>query len=104
MAVKTREEILEAIKSKIGEDTSDDSISLLEDITDTIDDYETRVADKTDWKNKYDELDATWRRKYIERFSGKSGEGIKNEQEEQIKDDDDDEPRTFDELFTEREG
>lgn len=103
MAVKTREEILEAIKSKIGEDTSDDSISLLEDITDTIDDYETRVADKTDWKNKYDELDATWRRKYIERFSGKSGEGIKNEQEEQIKDDDD-EPRTFDELFTEREG
>lgn len=102
MAVKTREEILEAIKSKIGEDTSDDSISLLEDITDTIDDYETRVADKTDWKNKYDELDATWRRKYIERFSGKSGEGIKNEQEEPIKDDD--EPRTFDELFTEREG
>lgn len=102
MAVKTREEILEAIKSKIGEDTSDDSISLLEDITDTIDDYETRVADKTDWKNKYDELDATWRRKYIERFSGKSGEDIKNEQEEQIKDDN--EPRTFDELFTEREG
>lgn len=102
MAVKTREKILEAIKSKIGEDTSDDSISLLEDITDTIDDYETRVADKTDWKNKYDELDATWRRKYIERFSGKSGEDIKNEQEEQIKDDS--EPRTFDELFTEREG
>ena len=102
MAVKTREEILEAIKSKIGEDTSDDSISLLEDITDTMDDYETRVADKTDWKNKYDELDATWRRKYIERFSGKTGEDIKNEQEEQIKDDS--EPRTFDELFTESEG
>lgn len=102
MGVRTREEILEAIRSRIGEDTSDESISLLEDITDTMEDYETRVADKTDWKNKYDELDATWRRKYIERFSGKSGEDIKNEQEEQIKDDD--EPRTFDELFTEREG
>lgn len=102
MAVRTREEILEAIRSRIGEDTSDESISLLEDITDTMEDYETRVADKTDWKNKYDELDATWRRKYIERFSGKSGEDVKNEQEEQIKDDD--EPRTFDELFTEREG
>lgn len=102
MAVRTREEILEAIRSRIGEDTSDESISLLEDITDTMEDYETRVADKTDWKNKYDELDATWRRKYIERFSGKSGEDIKNEQEEQIKDDS--EPRTFDELFTEREG
>lgn len=102
MAVRTREEILEAIRSRIGEDTSDESISLLEDITDTMEDYETRVADKTDWKNKYDELDTTWRRKYIERFSGKSGEDIKNEQEEQIKDDN--EPRTFDELFTEREG
>lgn len=102
MAVRTREEILEAIRSRIGEDTSDESISLLEDITDTMKDYETRVADKTDWKNKYDELDATWRRKYIERFSGKTGEDIKNEQEEQIKDDS--EPRTFDELFTEREG
>lgn len=102
MAVRTREEILEAIRSSIGEDTSDESISLLEDITDTMEDYETRVADKTDWKNKYDELDATWRRKYIERFSGKTGEDIKNEQEEQIKDDS--EPRTFDELFTEREG
>lgn len=102
MAVRTREEILEAIRSRIGEDTSDESISLLEDITDTMEDYETRVADKTDWKNKYDELDATWRRKYIERFSGKTGEDIKDEQEEQIKDDS--EPRTFDELFTEREG
>lgn len=102
MAVRTREEILEAIRSRIGEDTSDESISLLEDITDTMEDYETRVADKTDWKNKYDELDDTWRRKYIERFSGKTGEDIKNEQEEQIKDDS--EPRTFDELFTEREG
>ena len=102
MAVRTREEILEAIRSRIGEDTSDESISLLEDITDTMEDYETRVADKTDWKNKYDELDATWRRKYIERFSGKTGEDSKNEQEEQIKDDS--EPRTFDELFTEREG
>lgn len=102
MGVRTREEILEAIRSRIGEDTSDESISLLEDITDTMGDYETRLADKTDWKNKYDELDATWRRKYIERFSGKTGEDIKNEQEEQIKDDS--EPRTFDELFTEREG
>lgn len=102
MAVRTREEILETIRSRIGEDTSDESISLLEDITDTMEDYETRVADKTDWKNKYDELDDTWRRKYIERFSGKTGEDIKNEQEEQIKDDS--EPRTFDELFTEREG
>ena len=102
MAVKTREEIMEDIRKRIGEDTSDEAISLLEDVTDTFTDYETKVADKTDWKAKYDEMDANWRKKYIDRFSGKTGEEVKEEQEEQIKDDS--EPRTFDELFTEREG
>lgn len=102
MAVKTRDEIVEAVRKRIGEDTSDEAISLLEDVTDTFADYETRVADKTDWKTKYDEMDASWRKKYMDRFSGKTGEEDKEEQEEQIKDDS--EPRTFDELFTEREG
>lgn len=102
MAVKTRDEIMEAIRKRIGEDTSDEAIALLEDVTDTFTDYETRVADKTDWKTKYDEMDANWRKKYMDRFSGKTGEDIKEEQEEQIKDDS--EPRTFDDLFTEREG
>lgn len=102
MAVKPYGEILEAVRKRIGEDTSDEAISLLEDVTDTFADYETRVADKTDWKTKYDEMDASWRKKYMDRFSGKTGEEVKEEQEEQIKDDS--EPRTFDELFTEREG
>lgn len=102
MAVKTRDEIMEAIRKCIGEDTSDEAISLLEDVTDTFADYETKVADKTDWKTKYDEMDASWRKKYMDRFSGKTGEEIKEEQEKQIKDDS--EPRTFDELFAEREG
>ena len=102
MAFKTRDEIMEAIRKRIGEDTSDEAISLLEDVTDTFADYETKVADKTDWKTKYDEMDASWRKKYMDRFSGKTGEEVKEEQEEQIKDDS--EPKTFDELFTEREG
>ena len=101
MAVKTRDEIMEAIRKRIGEDTSDEAISLLEDVTDTFTDYETKVADKTDWKAKYDEMDARWRKTYMDRFSGNTGEEVKDEQEEQIKDDS--EPRTFDELFTERE-
>lgn len=102
MAIKTRDEIVEAVRKRIGEDTSDEAISLLEDVTDTFADYETKVADKTDWKTKYDEMDASWRKKYMDRFSGTTGEEVKDEQEEQIKDDS--EPRTFDELFTEREG
>lgn len=65
MAVKTRDEIMEAIRKRIGEDTSDEAISLLEDVTDTFADYETKAADKTDWKAKYDEMDANWRKKYL---------------------------------------
>lgn len=102
MAVKDRDSILAAVKQMIGDNTSDEAIALMEDITDTITDYETKTADKTDWKAKYDEMDASWRRKYIERFSGKTDEEIKYEQEKQIKDDG--EIRSFDELFTEREG
>ena len=102
MAIKTRDEIMEVIRRRIGEDTSDEAISLLEDVTDTFTDSETRVADKTDRKAKSDEMDASWRKKYMDRFSGKTGEDLKEEQQEQIKDDS--QPRTFDELFTEREG
>ena len=102
MGVKDRDSILAAVKQVIGDNTSDEAITLMEDITDTFADYETKVSDKTNWKAKYEELDTNWRKKYIERFSGKTGEEIKEEQEEQIKDDG--EIRSFDELFTEREG
>lgn len=102
MAVKDKDSILAAVKQMIGDNTSDEFIALMEDITDTITDYESKIADKTDWKAKYDEMDENWRKKYIERFSGKSGEEVKDEQEEQIKDDG--EVRSFDELFSEREG
>lgn len=102
MAVKTIDEIMEAIRKRIGEDTSDEAISLMEDVTDTFTDYETKVADKTDWKSKYDEMDASWRKKYMERFSGRSGDDIKEEQDEDVKEDG--ETKTFNELFKEREG
>lgn len=102
MAVKDRDSILATVKQVIGDNTSDEAITLMEDITDTLADYETKVSDKTNWKAKYEEMDANWRKKYVERFSGKTGEEIKEEQEEQIKDDG--EIRSFDELFTEREG
>ena len=68
--IKTKDELLEIIRGRVGEDTSDEAISYLEDVTDTLEDYESRVADSTDWKAKYEENDANWRRKYIDRFSG----------------------------------
>ena len=99
MAVKTREEILESFKTRLGENPDDDSISFLEDFTDTLDDFEKRAkGDGTDWKSKYEENDANWRKKYTERFFSVEPEP---EPKLESKPEPDDTPRTFSDLFKE---
>lgn len=69
MAVKSREEILESIKTRLGDQFDDSTIQFLEDISDTMEDLETKAkGDGTDWKAKYEENDTEWRKKYTERF------------------------------------
>lgn len=69
MAVRSREEILNAIRAKLGDQTDDDTITILEDVTDTFTDLETRaMGDGTDWKQRYEESEENWRKKYTERF------------------------------------
>lgn len=69
MAVKTREELLKSIKARVGDNTDDETIAFLEDVTDTLTDYEEKVkGDGVDWKNKYEENDKMWRQKYTDRF------------------------------------
>lgn len=95
MAVKTREEILESFKSRLGENTDDETISFLEDITDTLDDFEKRAnGDGTDWKSKYEENDENWRKKYTERF-------FSDEPNPEPNPEPDNTPRTFSDLFKE---
>ena len=95
MAVKTREEILESFKTRLGENPDDESISFLEDVTDTLDDFEKRAnGDGTDWKTKYEENDANWRKKYTERF-------FSGEPNPEPKPEPDDTPKTFSDLFKE---
>lgn len=67
MAIKTVDELIEAVKARVGEDNSDETIALLEDISDTF----AAQHDGTDWKQKYEENDAEWRQKYKDRFSKK---------------------------------
>ena len=105
MAVRTRDEILAAIRSRLGDDTSDDALTIIEDIDDTFKDYETRTGE--DWKTKYEELDAQWRKRYRDRFFQKADNGettpddVKDDNEEDLKEES--EIKDFDELFTEKE-
>lgn len=68
MAVKTKEEILNYVRDRTKDKTDDATLSFVEDITDTLNDYETRTASSDDWKKKYETNDAEWRKKYKERF------------------------------------
>lgn len=95
MAIRSREDLLKSLNTLIGDNSSDDNLAILEDVTDTLKDYEEKTADQTDWKTKYEQNDADWRKKYKERFL--SGETINDEQEEDVK------TLTFDSLFKERE-
>lgn len=62
MAVLSRDELISKVSAYIGERNDDESISLLEDITDTFN------VDGEDWKKKYEDNDIAWRKRYRERF------------------------------------
>jgi len=105
MAVRSRDEILAAIRARLGDDTSDDALAIIEDVDDTFKDYETRTSE--DWKRKYDELDADWRKRYRDRFFQKpddkktTPDDVVKDNEEDLKDES--EVKSFDELFEEKE-
>lgn len=105
MAVLTKEDFMKRVEERIGDDTSDEAISFVEDMTDTFNDMETRSGvSEEEWQTKLDNLDASWRQKYRDRFfnSQTTPEEVKEEQTEDVIDDA--EEISFDDLFEEREG
>lgn len=97
--VKSRDEILEIIRGRIGDDNSDEALSFIEDITDTVNDYESRLADSTDWKTKYEENDKNWRERYKERFFSNEIDETEITTNEVV----DETPTTYEELFEVKE-
>lgn len=98
MAVKTKEEILSSIKGLLADDASDESIALLEDISDTFDEQKTKT-DAEDWKKKYEENDREWRQKYRDRFFSTGSEDVP--QPKELDPEPDNTPKTFEDLFKE---
>ena len=92
MAIKTIEELMGAVRARVGEDTSDEAIAFVEDVSDTL----ASLSNAEDWKKKYEENDAEWRKRYQDRFF--NPEKLNDPEPEP-----DAEPKklTFDELFKE---
>lgn len=99
MAVRTKEELLNIIKEHLGDDTSDSALQLVEDVSDTFDDLNSHT-DGEDWKTKYEQNDADWRKKYRDRFFNTgNAEGDDKHDSRDEEPDEETEPTTFDELF-----
>lgn len=92
MAVLSKEDLIAKLNASFGENLSDDNISLLEDVSDTID----SLSDTEDWKTKYEENDASWRKRYKERFEGKEDDSSENEHEIEHYES----PTKFEDLFS----
>lgn len=106
MAVLSHDDFMRTVKELAGDNADDNTLTMIENFTDTFNDLEARASDTTDWKTKYEQNDNEWREKYKSRFfEGKEGTDpteIIGEQKEDITDDGKD--ISFDDLFKEREG
>ena len=71
MAVKTKQEIMTALQSRVS--TSDEDLAFIADVTDTLDSMEKNSDEE--WKTKYEENDKMWRQKYHDRFFNSDNSG-----------------------------
>jgi thiamine pyrophosphate-dependent acetolactate synthase large subunit-like protein len=104
--VKTKMEILESLKNKFGDDTGDETISIIEDISDTLDDYEKKTADNTNWETKFKENDEAWRKKYTDRFYSASEDAHDDDKVKQLEEqagEDVEIKTTYEDLFKEED-
>lgn len=98
MAVKSKDEIMKAIKDRLGDDSSDEALGLIEDVSDTFDSLETQVSESGDWKTMYETNDKEWREKYKERFFS-SDTNNDEDNNEQDYEDETKKPLNYEDLF-----
>lgn len=95
MAKLSKDELIEKVKKYVGDRTDDETIEIIEDITDSID-----SSDADEWKKKYEENDKMWRDKYVSRFFDKKEEDLEtpsgHEEEEK-------EYNSYEDLFEKEE-
>lgn len=95
MAKLSKEELLEKVKVYVGDRTDDETIEIIEDISDSFD-----TSDADEWKQKYEDNDKMWRDKYVSRFYDKKEDerDTPTEHEEEEK-----EYSSYEDLFEEEE-
>lgn len=95
MAKLSKDELIEKVKKYVGDRTDDETIEIIEDITDSID-----SSDADEWKKKYEENDKMWRDKYVSRFFDKKEEYPETPTEH---DEEEKEYNSYEDLFEKEE-
>lgn len=93
MSVKPISELLESVKSIIGDNNDDSTLEFIGDLSDTLNSYKDSENQIETLKREKTEIDNNWRKKYRERFFAP----VENEEDPQ-----DDEPALktkFEDLF-----
>ena len=71
MSIRSNEEIMNSLRAIVGENSDDNTLAFIEDVSDTLNHYSDSLKDTTDWKTKYENNDKEWREKYRNRFFSK---------------------------------
>lgn len=93
MAIRTRDEIMAQLQTMVGEDTSDETLSFIQDVSDTLGDNNSAQR-ITQLETQLEEQDKEWRKKYRDAFfTGKPDDSYEEEPEKTR-------PKRFEDLFT----
>lgn len=89
---RTREEIMSKLQTIVGEDTSDEVLEFVQDVSDTIGD-DTSAQRIAELEQQIETNDKEWRRKYRDAFFTGKTEEIEEDIETE-------KPKRFEDLFT----
>lgn len=95
MAKLSKDELINKVREYVGDKNDDETIEIIEDISDSIDSSEV-----DEWKKKYEENDKMWRDRYISRFVEKKEDDADTPTEH---DEEEKEYESFEDLFEEEE-
>ena len=98
MAKLSKDELIEKVKKYVGDRTDDETIEIIEDISDSID-----SPDADEWRQKYEENDKMWRDKYISRFLDNNEEEEITPSEHEEEEEEEKEYNSYDDLFEKEE-
>ena len=100
----SKEELLEKVKTYVGDRADDETLEIIEDISDSFESSESaeKIEEiKTEYESKLANLDNEWREKYKARFFSEKDDTGNDGDESDISDDE--EKTDYSDLFDEKE-